>query len=209
MKTNKKVEYEGKDLDNNFCFTDGVIEYKYSRKQIENISETNYFNDEIIYELIIENEITVKINPTKEQVKRIERKDKKGSASQLIEKIELRETIKKHLKLGNNIQELIERLAELQGEDETIKFIEKAKMENKVEIKEYAKENGVNKTLYLVFCFILGGFGVHKFYVKRYVQGVFYLIFCWTWIPVIISLIEGVMAIREPADENGRVYFEK
>ncbi|KEQ22133.1 TerB N-terminal domain-containing protein [Paenibacillus tyrfis] len=42
----------------------------------------------------------------------------------------------------------------------------------------------------LLLCFFLGSFGAHHFYLKRYKLGIFYLIFCWTYVPLIISLIE-------------------
>ncbi len=38
----------------------------------------------------------------------------------------------------------------------------------------------------------LGGFGLHKFYLEKAGQGVLYLLFCWTFIPSIIGLIEGI-----------------
>lgn len=38
----------------------------------------------------------------------------------------------------------------------------------------------------------LGMFGVHKFYTKRYLEGVLYLIFFWTGIPYILGTLEGV-----------------
>ena len=39
----------------------------------------------------------------------------------------------------------------------------------------------------------LGGFGVHKFYLARPVQGILYILFCWTFIPAIIGFIEGIV----------------
>ncbi|TYR99169.1 TM2 domain-containing protein [Rossellomorea vietnamensis] len=39
---------------------------------------------------------------------------------------------------------------------------------------------------------LLGGFGVHKFYLGKWVQGLLYLVFCWTYIPALIGLIEGI-----------------
>ena len=37
-----------------------------------------------------------------------------------------------------------------------------------------------------------GGFGLHKFYMGKYMIGAIYLIFCWTWIPGVIGIIEGI-----------------
>ena len=40
---------------------------------------------------------------------------------------------------------------------------------------------------------LLGGLGVHKFYLGQSGQGVLYLLFCWTFIPALIGFIEGIM----------------
>ncbi len=39
----------------------------------------------------------------------------------------------------------------------------------------------------------LGGFGIHKFYLGKFIQGFIYLLFCWTYIPSFIGLIEGII----------------
>ena len=42
-------------------------------------------------------------------------------------------------------------------------------------------------------CAIMGGiFGAHKFYLEKFVQGIFYFLFSWTVIPAIIGIIEGI-----------------
>ena len=50
------------------------------------------------------------------------------------------------------------------------------------------------KTAALLAIF-LGGIGAHKFYLGRVSLGVIYLLFCWTLIPAIIGLIEGLVLI--------------
>jgi hypothetical protein len=40
---------------------------------------------------------------------------------------------------------------------------------------------------------ILGGFGIHKFYLGKIGQGIIYLVFFWTAIPAIIGFIEGIL----------------
>jgi hypothetical protein len=52
-----------------------------------------------------------------------------------------------------------------------------------------AEKNKLTAGLLALF---LGGLGVHKFYLGRAV-GVVYLLFCWTFIPSIIALIEGII----------------
>lgn len=44
-----------------------------------------------------------------------------------------------------------------------------------------------------VLAILLGGLGVHKFYLGKVGQGIIYLLFCWTGIPGIIGLIEGIL----------------
>ena len=44
-----------------------------------------------------------------------------------------------------------------------------------------------------LLAFFLGGIGVHKFYLGRVGQGFLYLLFCWTFIPGIIALIEFIV----------------
>lgn len=44
-----------------------------------------------------------------------------------------------------------------------------------------------------VLAILLGVFGVHKFYLGKNVQGVLYLLFCWTGIPALAGFIEGIL----------------
>jgi TM2 domain-containing membrane protein YozV len=47
-----------------------------------------------------------------------------------------------------------------------------------------------NRTAAILICFFGGYFGVHKFYLGNNVQGILYLLFCWTCIPGIVSFFE-------------------
>lgn len=44
-----------------------------------------------------------------------------------------------------------------------------------------------------VLAILLGGIGVHKFYLGKIGQGILYVLFCWTGIPALIGLIEGII----------------
>ncbi len=46
-----------------------------------------------------------------------------------------------------------------------------------------------------VLAILLGGLGIHKFYLGQIGKGVLYILFCWTYIPAIIALIEGIMIL--------------
>ena len=39
----------------------------------------------------------------------------------------------------------------------------------------------------LILCLLLGAIGGHKFYLRKNIAGVLYLIFCWSFIPAILS----------------------
>jgi TM2 domain-containing membrane protein YozV len=47
-----------------------------------------------------------------------------------------------------------------------------------------------DRTVAILLCFFVGGFGIHKFYLGNNVAGVIYLLFCWTFIPSIIAFFE-------------------
>ena len=63
----------------------------------------------------------------------------------------------------------------------------------------------VNKVIYCVLAFLLGGLGIHKFYAGKIGSGILYLIFCWTFIPGLIALIEFVIALCKPSDSQGNI----
>ncbi len=63
----------------------------------------------------------------------------------------------------------------------------------------------VNKVIYCVLAFLLGGLGIHKFYAGKIGSGILYLIFCWTFIPGFIALIEFVIALCKPSDSQGNI----
>ena len=67
----------------------------------------------------------------------------------------------------------------------------------------YSKDNSVNKVAYCLLALLLGGFGAHKFYSRKIGLGILYLVFCWTWIPSIVALIECIVALTKKADANG------
>lgn len=52
-----------------------------------------------------------------------------------------------------------------------------------------------------------GGLGIHKFYAGKIGMGILYILFCWTTIPGIIGLIEGIIAVTKNADANGNIYI--
>ena len=51
----------------------------------------------------------------------------------------------------------------------------------------------MSRIVFALLTFFVGGFGIHKFIVKKPVHGILMLLFCWTGIPSIIALIECIM----------------
>jgi TM2 domain-containing membrane protein YozV len=49
-----------------------------------------------------------------------------------------------------------------------------------------------SKTVAGLLGIFLGVFGAHRFYLRSYVMGFLYLVFCWTLIPGIVGFVEGV-----------------
>lgn len=53
---------------------------------------------------------------------------------------------------------------------------------------------------------LLGGIGIHKFYLGKWLQGILYIIFCWTYIPALIGLIEGIRYLILSDNEFAQKY---
>lgn len=58
-----------------------------------------------------------------------------------------------------------------------------------------------NKTTAGLLAIFLGGLGVHKFYLGKIGMGILYLVFCWTYIPEILGVIEGIIYLTS-SDEK-------
>jgi TM2 domain-containing membrane protein YozV len=57
-----------------------------------------------------------------------------------------------------------------------------------------------------ILAILLGGLGVHKFYLNETGLGVLYLCFSWTFIPAIIGVIEGILYLTKTDEEFERKY---
>ena len=58
----------------------------------------------------------------------------------------------------------------------------------------------------IVLALFLGDFGIHKFYLGQTKMGVLYLLFCWTIIPAVVGIIEGIGYIFTSDEEFQRKY---
>lgn len=66
---------------------------------------------------------------------------------------------------------------------------------NKAKTGSYAPVAGPPKSRIVagVLALLLGGLGVHKFYLGKAGFGILYLLFFWTFVPAFIALIEGII----------------
>ncbi len=61
--------------------------------------------------------------------------------------------------------------------------------------------NKKSKIVAGILALILGTFGIHKFYLEKFGNGVMYLLFCWTGIPTLFGLVECIMYLSESDEE--------
>lgn len=68
---------------------------------------------------------------------------------------------------------------------------------------QFSSQNaeGKNRMTAAILGLILGGLGAHHFYLGNTLKGVIYLVFCWSYIPALLGLIEGIMLLTQ-SDED-------
>ncbi len=44
----------------------------------------------------------------------------------------------------------------------------------------------------IALALILGGLGIHRFYLNQPIWGLLYMLFCWTFIPSILGFLEAI-----------------
>ena len=52
-----------------------------------------------------------------------------------------------------------------------------------------------------VLALLLGGLGIHKFYTGAWGWGIVYILLCWTYVPSIVALVEGIRYLVLSKDE--------
>ena len=63
-----------------------------------------------------------------------------------------------------------------------------------------------SRTTAAVLAIIVGGLGVHKFYLGKTGKGILYLVFCWTSIPSLRGLIEGIIYLADGEEKFNAKY---
>lgn len=67
-----------------------------------------------------------------------------------------------------------------------------------------------NKVVAGVLAILCGSLGIHKFYLGNILPGVVYLLLCWTGIPSILALIEGIIYLVDTEEQfQARVEAKK
>ena len=68
---------------------------------------------------------------------------------------------------------------------------------------------GPSRLAAALFAILLGGIGIHKFYLGRVGWGIVYLIFFWTGIPMIVGIIEGIVYLTMSDEAFAAKYARK
>ena len=66
--------------------------------------------------------------------------------------------------------------------------------------------SGRNRVTAAIFALLLGGIGIHKFYLGRVGWGIVYILFCWTLIPALVAFIEGIIYLSMTDDQFTEKY---
>ncbi|WP_025821079.1 TM2 domain-containing protein [Shewanella marina] len=53
-----------------------------------------------------------------------------------------------------------------------------------------------NQRLAVWFSFLLGGLGIHRFYLGQYMKGSLYLLFSWTLVPTVLGWVDAVRTLK-------------
>lgn len=59
--------------------------------------------------------------------------------------------------------------------------------------------NTYNKTAAILLAIFLGGIGAHKFYQHKWIQGLIYLLFAWSFVPAIVAVVDAILIALTPA----------
>ena len=63
-----------------------------------------------------------------------------------------------------------------------------------------------SKGLAMTLCFFLGWMGAHEFYLRNYFSGSLYLFFCWTLIPLLLSIVDFIILFLTPKSVFHKMY---
>lgn len=67
--------------------------------------------------------------------------------------------------------------------------------------------NDKSRTTAGILALLLGGLGVHKFYLGNNSLGLVYLLFSWTFVPAIVGAVEGLIYLTMSDDAFAEKYL--
>ena len=68
-----------------------------------------------------------------------------------------------------------------------------------------AKIKKVNKIIYALLTILFGSIGINKFYAGKIKAGIISLLFCWTFIPFVLSVAEFITVLTIKSDKEGKI----
>lgn len=63
-----------------------------------------------------------------------------------------------------------------------------------------------DKATAAILAILLGSFGAHRFYLNSIIPGVLYILFSWTFIPMILGIVEGIIILCKKDQEFDQKY---
>jgi TM2 domain-containing membrane protein YozV/uncharacterized tellurite resistance protein B-like protein len=66
-----------------------------------------------------------------------------------------------------------------------------------------------NKNTATILSFFLGGFGIHRFYLGQITLGILYILFFWTFIPLIIAVLDTILFFNMTQEKFDSKYNRK
>lgn len=71
--------------------------------------------------------------------------------------------------------------------------------------REHRELHKVKRKVYVLLTVFLGWAGIHRFYEKRWILGLFYLALSWTGFPIALAMVDFMIALPMKEDENGYI----
>ena len=65
----------------------------------------------------------------------------------------------------------------------------------------------MSKTLIGVLAILFGAYGIHHFFLGHIKRGILSILFCWTFVPTVFSIIEGIQILCMSEEQFQRKYF--
>ena len=65
-----------------------------------------------------------------------------------------------------------------------------------------------NRTVAFLLTLFLGGLGAHRYYLGDIKTGIFYTLFCWTFIPAVVALVELFLILGRTDRYNEQMAME-